>query len=83
MPPLWPYQAVGRSLRGLALPFDLLYRYAVTRTYIIGREHLNNLPPRVIFAGTHHGFADELAEGLRAESILARAVHRPLQLSLL
>ncbi len=32
---------------------------------------------------THHGFADALAEGLRAESILARAVHRPLQLSLL
>jgi putative mRNA 3-end processing factor len=32
---------------------------------------------------THHGFADELAEALRGESILARAVHRPLQLSLL
>ncbi len=32
---------------------------------------------------THHGFAEELAEGLRAEAILARAVHKPLQLSLL
>jgi putative mRNA 3-end processing factor len=32
---------------------------------------------------THHGFADELAEALRGHSILARAVHRPLQLSLL
>lgn len=31
---------------------------------------------------THHGFADELAEALRAEGLIARAVHRPLQLSL-
>jgi long-chain acyl-CoA synthetase len=58
VPPLWPYQAVGRSLRGLALPFDLLYRYAVTDTYVIGREHLRSLPECVIFAGTHHSFAD-------------------------
>lgn len=32
---------------------------------------------------THHGFADELAEALRAQGMIARAVHRPLQLSLL
>jgi long-chain acyl-CoA synthetase len=57
-PPLWPYTAFGRVFRGLALPFDALYRYGVTRTYIIGREHLKNLPPCVIFAGTHHSFAD-------------------------
>jgi putative mRNA 3-end processing factor len=32
---------------------------------------------------TLHGFADELAGALRAEGILSRAVHRPLQLPLL
>jgi long-chain acyl-CoA synthetase len=57
-PAHWPYTAFGRAFRGLDLPFDLLYRYAVTRTYVIGREHLKNVPPRVIFAGTHHSFAD-------------------------
>src|SRR5579884_563371 len=57
-PAHWPYTPLGRAFRGLSLPFDLLYRYAVPRTYIIGREHLAHLPPRVIFAGTHHSFAD-------------------------
>jgi long-chain acyl-CoA synthetase len=57
-PAHWPYTPVGRAFRGLGLPFDLLYRYAVTRTYVIGREHLQHLPPRVIFAGTHRSFAD-------------------------
>jgi long-chain acyl-CoA synthetase len=55
--PLWPY-TWGRLFRGLSLPIDLLYRYAVTRTIVRGGEHLRRLPPRVIFAGTHHSFAD-------------------------
>ena len=32
---------------------------------------------------TLHGFADELASALRKEGIVARAIHRPLQLPLL
>jgi len=32
---------------------------------------------------THHGFADELANALRDHGVVARAVHRPLQLPLL
>jgi long-chain acyl-CoA synthetase len=55
--PLWPY-TWGRAFRWLGLPFDLLYRAAVTRTIVLGREHLTQLPPRVILAGTHHSFAD-------------------------
>jgi 1-acyl-sn-glycerol-3-phosphate acyltransferase len=45
-------------LRVLDFPVDLLYRFAVTRTVVLGREHLVDLPPRVIFAGTHRGFPD-------------------------
>jgi 1-acyl-sn-glycerol-3-phosphate acyltransferase len=56
-PPVWPY-TWGRRLRFLSFPVDLLYRYAVTRTVVTGQEHLDGLSPRVIFAGTHHGFAD-------------------------
>jgi 1-acyl-sn-glycerol-3-phosphate acyltransferase len=55
--PEWPY-TWGRFLRLLGLPFDVLYRISVTHTAIGGAEHLRNLPPRVIFAGTHHSFAD-------------------------
>jgi long-chain acyl-CoA synthetase len=55
--PLWPYRW-GRLLRFLGSPFDLLYRLAVTRTVVLGREHMHGLPRRVIFAGTHHSFAD-------------------------
>src|SRR5919199_4111569 len=44
--------------RYLSLPFDLLYRIAVSRTIVLGREHLAGLPERAIFAGTHHSFAD-------------------------
>jgi long-chain acyl-CoA synthetase len=55
--PEWPY-TWGRLFRGLSLPFDLLYRIAVTRTVILGREQLRGLPPVVIIAGTHHSFAD-------------------------
>ena len=55
--PRWPY-TWGRVFRGLSLPFDLLYRLAVTRTIVLGGEHLAHLPPRVVLAGTHHSFAD-------------------------
>jgi 1-acyl-sn-glycerol-3-phosphate acyltransferase len=55
--PLWPY-TWGRAFRRLDLPLDLLYRAAVTRTIVLGGERLADLPPRVIFAGTHHSFAD-------------------------
>ena len=44
--------------RFLSLPIDLLYRFSVTNTIVLGGEHLRRLPPRVIFAGTHHSFAD-------------------------
>ena len=56
-PPLWPY-TWGRAFRALSFPWDLLYRLAVTRTVVLGREHLAHLPSRVILAGTHHSFAD-------------------------
>jgi long-chain acyl-CoA synthetase len=56
--PLWPY-TWGRHLRGLRFPLTLLYRAFVTRTIILGSEHLNNLPQRLILAGTHHAHADE------------------------
>ena len=55
--PLWPY-TWGRGFRFLSFPVDLLYRFGVTRTVVMGREHLADLPPRVIFAGTHHSFPD-------------------------
>jgi 1-acyl-sn-glycerol-3-phosphate acyltransferase len=55
--PLWPY-TWGRAFRFLGAPFDLLYRLSVTNTIVLGREHLVDLPPRVILAGTHHSFAD-------------------------
>jgi long-chain acyl-CoA synthetase len=55
--PDWPY-TWGRGFRLLAAPFDLLYERAVTQTIVLGQEHLADLPTRVIFAGTHHGFPD-------------------------
>jgi 1-acyl-sn-glycerol-3-phosphate acyltransferase len=55
--PLWPY-TWGRSLRFLSAPVDLLYRLSITRTTIVGVEHLHGLPDRVIVAGTHHSFPD-------------------------
>jgi 1-acyl-sn-glycerol-3-phosphate acyltransferase len=45
-------------LRGISFPFELLYRCVVTRTVVLGQEKLADLPRRVIFAGTHHGFPD-------------------------
>jgi 1-acyl-sn-glycerol-3-phosphate acyltransferase len=55
--PLWPY-TWGRSLRFLSAPLDLLYRLSITRTTIVGVEHLRGLPAGVIVAGTHHSFPD-------------------------
>jgi long-chain acyl-CoA synthetase len=55
--PDWPY-TWGRALRFTSLPFDLLYRIAVTRTLVLGGEHLCGLPSAVVVAGTHHSFAD-------------------------
>ncbi len=65
-PPLWPY-TWGRSLRFLGAPFDMAYRFAATRTEVLGAEHLANLPARVIFAGTHRGYVDYhlVRQGLR------------------
>jgi 1-acyl-sn-glycerol-3-phosphate acyltransferase/acyl carrier protein len=56
-PPDWAY-TWGRALRWIGLPFDLLYRWAVTRTLVLGGEYLTALPPTVVFAGTHHSFPD-------------------------
>ncbi|HEX8969140.1 MAG TPA: AMP-binding protein [Chloroflexota bacterium] len=55
--PLWPF-TYGRPLRSLGVLVDVLYAIGVSRTVILGAEHLRDLPTPVIFAGTHHGFAD-------------------------
>ncbi len=55
--PLWPY-TWGRVFRIFAAPFGLVYRLSVTQTIVLGSEHLSSLTKPVIFAGTHHGFAD-------------------------
>jgi 1-acyl-sn-glycerol-3-phosphate acyltransferase len=55
--PLWPY-TWGRVFRFLGFTVDLLYRFGVTRTVVLGREHLGDLPPHVILASTHHSFPD-------------------------
>ncbi|HYW88813.1 MAG TPA: AMP-binding protein, partial [Chloroflexota bacterium] len=55
--PDWVY-TWGRALRMMSLPFDLLYRIVVTRTFVLGGEHLCGLPPTIVLAGTHHSFAD-------------------------
>src|SRR5262249_19589504 len=49
--PLWPY-TWRRALRVLAFPWDLLYRLTVTRTIVLGAEHMTHLPTRVVLAGT-------------------------------
>ncbi|HEX8959614.1 MAG TPA: 1-acyl-sn-glycerol-3-phosphate acyltransferase, partial [Solirubrobacterales bacterium] len=54
---LWPY-TWGRAFRILGAPFDLLYRLYVSRTIVLGAEHLAGLPPRVIVAGTHRSYPD-------------------------
>jgi 1-acyl-sn-glycerol-3-phosphate acyltransferase len=55
--PDWPY-TWGRRLRFTAAPIGWLLRAVVTQTHILGGGQLAGLPERVIFAGTHHGFAD-------------------------
>jgi long-chain acyl-CoA synthetase len=55
--PLWPYTWRGPR-QVLRLPIDLAYRHYVTETIVRGGEHLVDLPQRVIFAGTHHAYAD-------------------------
>ncbi|HEX8969282.1 MAG TPA: AMP-binding protein, partial [Chloroflexota bacterium] len=55
--PDWPY-TWGRIFRKISLPFDVLYRIAVTHTSVLGGEHLRGLPAVVVVAGTHHSFAD-------------------------
>jgi len=56
-PPLWPY-TWGTRCHVLAAPFDALLRYAGSPITVLGTEHLNGLPDRVILAGTHRSFAD-------------------------
>ena len=56
--PDWPYTWGRICRRLLSLPISLLYRYAVTRTIVLGGEHLTGLSARTIFAGTHHSFPD-------------------------
>jgi len=56
--PLWPY-TWGRVFRRLRAPLSLAYRIFVTRTVVLGADHLTALPPRLILAGTHHAHADE------------------------
>jgi 1-acyl-sn-glycerol-3-phosphate acyltransferase/acyl carrier protein len=74
--PLWPY-TWGRAARCLALPLDLLYRYTVTRTIVLGRAHLQQLPGQVIIAGTHHSFPDmPLVRHALAKSPARRLVRR-------
>ncbi len=71
---MWPY-TWGRVFRSLGFPIDLLYRLIVTRTVIVGSEHLADLPPRVILAGTHHGYPDMplVRRGVRKSAGRARA----------
>ena len=69
--PLWPY-GWGRAFRTLGLPFHLIYRFGVTKTHVLGGEHLKAIGPRVIIAGTHHSFADIhlVQHGLAATRLL-------------
>jgi 1-acyl-sn-glycerol-3-phosphate acyltransferase len=75
--PLWPY-TWGRALRWLNFPFDVLYRYGVTHTVVLGRENVAGLPPRVIFAGTHRSRVDVPLVGHALEQTAARSVARRL-----
>jgi long-chain acyl-CoA synthetase len=55
--PLWPY-TWHRPRQVLRLPIDLAYDHYVTRTIVLGGEHLVALPQCVLLAGTHHAYAD-------------------------
>ena len=77
--PVWPY-TWGRMFRGLRAPLSLAYRIFVTRTVILGAEHLSHPPQRLILAGTHPAHADEpliraaLAKTPAAASLSSRLV---------
>jgi 1-acyl-sn-glycerol-3-phosphate acyltransferase len=74
--PLWPY-SWGRALRVLGLPIELVYRCSVTRTVVVGGEHLTDLSGRVILAGTHHSRADvSLVQWGLEHSPARRLTHR-------
>jgi long-chain acyl-CoA synthetase len=74
--PDWPY-TWGRRLRWVRFPTELLYRCAVTRTTVIGSEHLAALPASVILAGTHRSFPDlPLVYSALAHSPARRLVNR-------
>lgn len=75
--PLWPY-TWGHAFRVLSLPFDLLYRAAVTQTIVLGDEYLADLPPRVIFAGTHRSYGDLLLLRMALSRTGARRFARKL-----
>jgi acyl-CoA synthetase (AMP-forming)/AMP-acid ligase II len=75
--PDWVY-TWGRCLRVLSLPFDLLYRSVVTRTVVLGGEHLCGLPSTIVFAGTHHSFADVPLVRRGLELTPARSFGQPL-----
>jgi long-chain acyl-CoA synthetase len=53
----WPY-TWGRVLRFLSFPIDLIYALSIEKTVVIGKEHLVGVREPVIFAGTHHSYAD-------------------------
>ena len=55
--PDWPY-TWGRAFRFISLPFDLLFRIAVTKTIVLGSQNLCCVKTPVLVAGTHHSFAD-------------------------
>jgi long-chain acyl-CoA synthetase len=83
VPPTWLY-TWGRPFRLLGTPFDWLLRYAGRPIVVLGLEHLDALPDRVILAGTHRSFADmslvryalsrSKSRGLLAKLITANAV---------
>jgi long-chain acyl-CoA synthetase len=74
--PLWPY-TWGRVFRALRAPLSLIYKLAVTRTVVLGAEHLTSLPPRLILAGTHHAHADEpLVRAALAQTPAAHLANR-------
>src|SRR6185437_14149031 len=65
----------GRIFRALGFPLDVLFRFAATRVVILGSDHLRQLPPAVILAGTHRSYPDLLL----LRSALGRAGRTDLQ----
>jgi long-chain acyl-CoA synthetase len=56
--PVWFYNYGWLARPILSLPFDLLYRFVIPRTIVLGAEHLRDVPNGVVFAGNHRSFAD-------------------------